>query len=486
MKVYLVRVANDFAEYGLTHPLGVMYLSAYLKQHTDHEVRIKDQRGEQCSLQDVLDDIADWAPDVVGISAMTAEAKLMYRLAEWVKAASPATRVVGGGPHTSAFTEESLTESVLDHVVVGEGEETFEDLLAAYERGESGDGVAGTAYRKPDGTVALTEGRTYMEDLDDLPYPDWDAIDLTLYDGKPGFDLMNARKRQMSLFTSRACPFECIYCHNVFGKVFRARSPENVVGEITRLHRDYGVEEFLVLDDIFNIDLVRAKKIARMLIAEKMDISLVFAGGFKADLVDEELLDLLVEAGMERIAYAIESAAPRVQTLIKKGLDLDKVAQVIRWTARRGVIVRGYFMIGFPNETTDEAMASIEWAERSELTIAAFNRAMPFKGTELYDMAQRAGTLRELDYEQYNYDYSDNNLSDMPDAELDRLQRLAYRRFYGNPRRILNLVWRLPNKRQLPKLFAVWVYRVFASKSFKPKLVQGNRAAETQTLPVPT
>ncbi|MBZ0253752.1 MAG: B12-binding domain-containing radical SAM protein, partial [Candidatus Methylomirabilis sp.] len=430
-------------------------------------------------------EIGQWLPDVVGIGAMTAEAPVLYALAEQVKKRWPQIKVVAGGAHATAFTEEALLESRIDYLVLGEGEETFKDLLDRFASGRPADGVPGTAYREGPERVATAPAREYLQDLDALPYPDWEGIKLPIYHGKPTFDLMNSRARQMSIFTSRACPFECIYCHNVFGKVFRARSAENVVGEIRTLYRDYGVQEFLILDDIFNIDLVRAKKIARMLIAEKMDISLVFCGGFKADLVDEELIDLLAQAGMERIAYAIESASPRIQRLIKKNMDLEKVARVIRWTAKRGVIVRGYFMVGFPTETREEILQTIDWACRSDLTIASFMRVQPFQGTQLRAMVDEMGMELNLPYEHYNYDYSDNNLSTVPTEEVEALHRRAYQRFYGNPARLWALATRIPNKRRLAYFFGIWLFKMFVPKRFRRDLVQGERASETNSLPVP-
>ena len=462
MKILLIRASNDFHSSSFPHPLGLMYISAYLKKHTDHDVRIRDQHIEACSIRELLDDIADWRPDIVGIGAMTAEARVLYALADSIKKRWPEITVISGGSHASAFTLESLTDSAIDYVVKGEGEETFHALVECIAAGESADGVPGSAYRDGDGVPTLAEERTYVADLDAMPWPDWDGIDLPMYYGRAGMDLMSARERQMSIFTSRACPFECIYCHNTFGKVFRARSPENVLAEIRTLYHDYGVREFLVLDDIFNIDPVRAKKIARMLVDEGMDISLVFTTGFKADLMDDELIELLCEAGMERVAYAVETASPRLQRMIKKNLDLDKVASVIKKTARKGVLTRGYFMIGFPTETPAEIEQTIAWARRSDLHIASFMRVQPFQGTEVRAMAEGMGLDLDVPYEHYNFDYSDVNLSPIPTDEIVRLQNHAYKTFFGSPKRIFRLVMAIPDKRRLPYFFWLWVMKLFA------------------------
>jgi len=489
MKVYLVRASNDFHSNSFPHPLGLMYVSAYLKSRGDHEVQLRDQHIDRCPVDEIVDDVAAFGPAVVGIGAMTAEAQVLYTIAERVKARFPDVTVVSGGSHASAFTLESLADcAAIDYVVKGEGEETFAALVAGIERGERPDGVPGSAYRDEVGKPTLAPARTYAEDLDAMPWPDWDAIDFERYHGRAGMDLMCGRREQMSIFTSRACPYECIYCHNTFGKVFRARSAESVLAEMRTLYHERSIREFLVLDDIFNLDPVRAKAIARGIIAEEMDISLVFSTGFKADLCDEELIDLLCRAGLARVAYAVETATPRLQGMIKKGLDLDRVAQVIRWTAKRGVLTRGYFMVGFPTETEAEVRETMDWAVRSDLHIASFMRVQPFQGTGMRALAEEMGMEVNVPYEQYNYDYSDTNLSPIPDAKLSEIQRLAYRRFFGSPRRLARLVRVMPQKHRLPYFFWLWLVKLLAPKRFNRRIVQGRRARETTTAlaPAPT
>ncbi len=175
------------------------------------------------------------------------------------------------------------------------------------------------------------------------------------------------------IFTSRGCPFGCIYCHNVFGKKFRARSAENVLDELSMLKREYNIGEIEIIDDCFNIDLSRAKEIARGIIDRKLDIAISFPNGIRADHMDKELVDLLKEAGTYRVYYAVETASPRLQKLIRKNVDLDRPKEIVDYTAAQGIMTCGFFMMGFPTETEEEIRMTIDYACRSKFHQVLFS-----------------------------------------------------------------------------------------------------------------
>jgi radical SAM superfamily enzyme YgiQ (UPF0313 family) len=200
-----------------------------------------------------LEELVRLKPDVVGLSAMTYEAGCLHRLAALVKARLPGTVVVAGGPHPSVAAAEVLADPAVDFVVRGEGEETFADLLAglAAQRADW-DACLGISWRRGNEVVHNLD-RPVPNDLDAMPFPAWDLVDHSKYHKVPRGGVIYAHKEFATMFSSRACPWRCTYCHNSYGKKFRERSAENVLAEMELLVRDYGVKEFVFMDDIFNL-----------------------------------------------------------------------------------------------------------------------------------------------------------------------------------------------------------------------------------------
>jgi anaerobic magnesium-protoporphyrin IX monomethyl ester cyclase len=229
------------------------------------------------------------------------------------------------------------------------------------------------------------------------------------------------------------------------------------------LVEDYGVKEFVFMDDIFNFKPERAKKIARGILANRWKIKLTFPNGFRGDILDEELVDLLKEAGMYRCMIAVESASPRIQKVMKKNLKIDKVRHIVDYVAKQGVMVHGAFMLGFPTETEQEMNETIEWAASSSFHTAAFFRVIPFKGTELFSQVQHAGFELPSDWSKWEPYQSQINLSEVPEDAIYKLRKRAYRRFYWNPKRMFRLFSLIPNKsNMLPFLTLLFARRAYA------------------------
>ena len=166
---------------------------------------------------------------------------------------------------------------------------------------------------------------------------------------------------------------------------------------------------------------------------------------------------------MYRCMVAVESAVPRVQRVMKKNLKIDKVRRIVDFIAAQGVMVHGAFMLGFPSETEDEMRATIDWAATSSFHTAAFFRVIPFKGTELFSQVQHAGFDLPSDWSKYEPYQSEINLSEVPEAEIYRLRKLAYRRFYWRPARLWNIFRLIPNKtNMLPFLALLFARRAYA------------------------
>ncbi len=267
MRILLIKCR--FLKEGLhviTPPLGITYLASYIRtKERDAKIKLIDMEAFSKNEEGVFEEIKKFSPDVVGLSALTIEAEQMHKIASLVKKLSKNIPVIAGGPHPSMFPYDVLTDENIDYVVKGEGEITFYELLRSLSAGKSPEGVKGIYFRE-DGNIVFTGEREPIYDLDSLPFPAWDLLDIKRYKRVKKFTLVRSNLLYLPIFTSRACPYECIYCHSLFGRGFRKRSPLNVVSEMEEFINRFGVQKFEVVDDIFNLDEERAKNICEMII----------------------------------------------------------------------------------------------------------------------------------------------------------------------------------------------------------------------------
>lgn len=450
MRILLVEsgvMAPEKFVYQCYPPHGLMYLASYLREKRGHhEFRLLDMMGDRLGPDAVGPAVQDFKPDLVAIHAMSFQASCMHAAARRAKEWDPGVTVAAGGPHPSAAPELTLADDNIDVLGVGEGEATFLDLADCIEQGGDPAGIAGTVVKR-DGGLVRGPAREFIEDLDSVPFPAWDLIDLRKYftDAMLNQNDITFRREVTTIFTSRACPFRCIYCHNMFGKKYRARSVENVLAEMETLQKDHGIAELHVIDDCFNCRPDRAHEILSGMIERGLDFKIAFPNGIRGDRLPDFLLDKMMEAGVYAANFGIESGSRRVQKMIRKGLGLDAIRDGIARAAGRGVFSHGFFMLGFPTETRAEMEETIDFACSTDLHTAGFALLSPFPGTEVHRMALEAGHEIEFDPDDTSYSRVTVNLTEVDDATLERLHKTAHRKFYGDPRRLFRIVKTMPH-----------------------------------------
>jgi anaerobic magnesium-protoporphyrin IX monomethyl ester cyclase len=186
----------------------------------------------------------------------------------------------------------------------------------------------------------------------------------------------------------------------------------------------------------------------------------MFPNGVRGDHLDEEFMIKGRAAGVTAMSFGIETASPRLQELLHKKLDLEKVSQSIALARKHGIMTLGFFMLGFPTETAEELAMTIDFAARSELHAVNFFAVTPFAGTELAEWAVREGKSVACDFDNPFMSGSFTNLTDLPDRELKRIRQRGVLRFYANPSRIWSLLRDYPDKRELPRLLGVLLKRL--------------------------
>ena len=405
VKVLLVKPFQPSVCPGMSPPLGILYLASNLRQTLGDRISVEVLDARLYSLR--ADEVAHAArdADIVGLSAENLEAAVTKEIARLVKRLDPAKRVVVGGPYAHYRSEEILRECPdVDWAFDGESDRTFPEAIRRYLDGEGFDGVLGMYHRRG-GDIIGPPGTDTIKDLDALPFPAWDLVDFDAYDDAESMNNWRMHRRYDSLFTSRGCPYKCSYCHDIFGKRFRFRSAENVLQEIYLLVDQYGVQEFQIVDDIFNLHKPRLTAIFAALEQRygAGKLRFVFPNGLRGDILTEEVVKTLSRGGTYALSLAIETVTPRLQTLIQKDLDIPKVKRFIDLCYREGILVRGFFMLGFPTESVKELLATVWFALRSHLTLATFFMVIPQPATPMYDLAkaENAEALGRMSQDEY-------------------------------------------------------------------------------------
>jgi anaerobic magnesium-protoporphyrin IX monomethyl ester cyclase len=444
-----------------TPPLGILNLAAYLRSKLDVDLLLMDQRVENASVESVAQRAADFGADVVGLSLMTYYAPMLGPVTQGLRAALPGAFQVLGGPHVSACQENALAGNVADAAVAGEGESALEQVIRARQQGADLTCVPGLLWRNGGGAITRNPGTApLIEDLDALPFLAYDLLDVRKYWKLQSHAHMPPR-RYLSFFSSRGCPCKCTYCHAVFGKRFRAQSPERVVAEIEHHTKAFGVTDIEFEDDIFNFDPKRVLAICDLMVKRNLKLRINFGNGVRTDVLTEEVVEALVAAGLRFSAFALESGSPRVQEFMRKKLNIDKFLRGVKWATDRGVFAHGFAMLGFPTETEEDMQATLDVACDSRLHTAAFFTVVPYEGTELYDYVAKHAPdkLKGSAYGNLEFIRNRINLSEVPDEVLFRYQRRGFRRFYLNPTRVARIVRDYPNPCFLPYYLPMFTIR---------------------------
>ena len=438
----------------MSPPLGILSLVAYLRLHRpgQDQFRMLDLRTTSDYTGSLEAITRDFRPDIIGFSSMTIEADNMHDVAAWCKQRFPSGIIIVGGPHPSSFGPQILSDANIDYTLAGEGEIAFLQFVNAIEQGNLRPDISGLCYRGQDGRIISFPPNRELVDMATLPFPAWDMIDFNKYKGQRLTSISFGKYAAM--FTSRGCPYQCTYCHNIFTKRFRAMPAERVVDDLERLVTTYGIREFEFFDDSFNIDYDRATAICDGIIRRKLNIRLAFPNGVRGDLLDEALIKKLRQAGTVYLVFAVESGSPRIQKEIKKFNKLDKLKENIRIAAREGIFTWGAFMMGFIKETRRDLWQTTSFACTSKLHGAYFFIVIPHVGTEL---ARQAG-LDVADYAtavSTDYLTSKNTLASVNHVELSLWQNLTCFAFYANPARIYRIT------RDYPYPYSVFFYKIY-------------------------
>jgi len=404
-----------------------------------HEVEVMDCAAQQISVTDFLSRLEGGTFNLAVWTTGTPSIADDLHLAESIREISPQTATAVLGTHVSVLAAECLRDhEALDYVIRGEPEETISDLARSLADGSGQASVLGISWRDRHGAVTLNPDRRFLEDLDSLPFPAWDKLDMSRYrlplKGRPF----------LAVAPARGCPWNCSFCTApiYYGHRVRKRSATSVVSEIKYIKSEYNIDDVFFWAETFTIDREHVVELCDTLIGSCTAVR--WTCNSRVDTVDTELLALMARAGCWMVSYGIEAADDTVLASIGKRTTKSQARDAIRWTKLAGMRTVGHFILGFPGETLDSLQRTLDFSKELDLDFAQFYCAVPFPGTTLYKNARDNGLLVGVEWNRFRQDTAVLGSPQLPGHLVEAFCAKGYRSFYGRPRQVARLL-RLAN-----------------------------------------
>lgn len=365
-------------------PLGLMYLSSYLEKEgiTVDIVDIKGYPDEEIS-DKIIESIKKTSPIMVGISCLSPEVEEVISISKEIKKKIDCYVVVGG-VHPTVSPQDFLgSTSPVDFVVIGEGELTLTELLKTVKNEQDLWNVPGIAWFNGN-QIVRTKSRLPINNLDELPFPAFKKVPMNYYTSPNIYAVRGILLSAFFIFTSRGCPFRCKFCSNksVFGRRLRHRSAKNVVDEIEYLVNNYRIDGFYIYDDTFTINKQHVLNICEELVSRKLN--LIWGCETRTDLISEDLIKKMKQAGCIQIDFGVESGSQRILDILKKDMTVPQIKNAFNICQKFHIRQFANFMINTPGETEEDIQKTINLAKELNATLNIFNVTTPFPGTDLY------------------------------------------------------------------------------------------------------
>ena len=394
-----------------TIPVPLLHLAAVLRNENhdvtifdfsamDHGRQPLDRRTIELTLTAV---ISDNKPDIIGINCFTSLHFPFTRLlCKVIKSYDGNISVVVGGAHPSLFAREILeNEPEIDYVVLGEGEMQLSALTSALGRSDITDlhSIPAFAFRDAEGKIVVTKRESYINDLDALPIPAWDLIELSSY--YADHSTWHNPKRLhfeacIPILTSRSCPYSCNFCacHATMGRKFRKRSPRSVVDEIQMLHEQKGQNYFGFIDDNVNLDKQHFIEICSEIVKRNLNIQYETTCGVHIASLNEDVIDAMADSGCVFVRLPIEHGNDMIRNkIIGKNLSREKIVSAATNLKKRNIFTSSMFIMGFPEETTETLEDTYKMICELQLDLNYVFNLIPFPGTKVFQQALNDGLM---------------------------------------------------------------------------------------------
>ncbi len=366
-------------------PIGLGYLKACLLKEGFTEVKVLDMG--RLKVESIREIIHTESPEIVGITTFTDIRGNALKAVAIAKEINPRVKTILGGVHATLMYQQIMENyPAVDIICRGESERTIVELFQALSNAGDLRKVKGIVYRQ-DGEIVVTEEREKIRDLDALPFPNYDDIDLKKYEDVSG---PWKGKPVATIITSRGCPFSCTFCSSrlVWGN-WRHRSVSNVLDEIEWLVSQYGIGIVSILDDIPTSNKARFKEFCQGILNRGLHIT--WRASTRADCVSLELLELMREAGCLLLSFGVESGSPTILKNLNKKQKIEDVVNAFAWCKKAGIKTHFNVIIGAPGETRATIEETKNLIKKTRPTDMDTTNMTLFPGTALWKQAQDEG-----------------------------------------------------------------------------------------------
>jgi len=408
-------------------PINLGLMASFLRERAGYDCSLVDfEITEASSIRDMADVVLRESPRYVCTTTLTPRYPTAVRMAQEIKRLKPDVTTIVGGPHVTGNPRAALFDGI-SYGIFGEGEEALLELLNSLEQDRDPSGVKNLIYRG-DGQVKVNPVRPFIKNLDELPFPAWDLMNLNEY-----LDPIYFEGPHLGFLTGRGCPYDCSFCASYItwkGKL-RLRSIENVMAEIRHIVNVLGVGNIIFFDDSFAISRKRTLSICSRLIEEELNLK--YVAQIRADSVTEELADALRDSGCIYAAVGVESGNEDILREIGKKETKSQIRNAVTIMKDAGLPIIASYVIGLPGDTHETIEQTIDFAFELDTEQSKFMILAAYPGTKVYDLAVKKGLVDPTSFEQMEslnfYDTVGINLSEVADEDLIRYQDQAYARF---------------------------------------------------------
>ena len=376
-------------------PMGLLYLSAYLKSKNIGVEKIIDLNLHEYSIEEFYTMIKKSDSIIYGISVSTETYNNAIEVAKIIKDAKSNAIIVFGGPHVTFCAEDILKNNkCVDYCVMNEGEITFYELVESILQNKNDkNSIKGIVFRTMNNKIVKNQYRELISNLDLLPFPDRDYFD-------------NSKYEEISIQTTRGCPGTCPFCSasSLFHGKVRYRSTENVVNEIGQIKKTFNPKSFMFSDDTFTVNKKRLKSIISSI--KEKNLYADFYCEARVDTLDRAVIENLKSIGCSRIQIGIESSVETSRKMLNKKISIEKINEISTLLKEYDIQPITNFILGLPHETIDDMKKTLNFAsilDEKYNYITNFSICTPLPGTDYFNNPDKYGiSIVEKNFDYYN------------------------------------------------------------------------------------
>ena len=387
-------------------PVALLYLAGYLEKNgiecdlidpvLDKQIRDKDfYRNLKATLKDIereiIEEIEHSQPDVVGITCYTPEYFEVLNLAKAIKKLNRQTKIIVGGIHPTFHPQDFISKnSPVDFVVLGEGELTLLELIKKIDHPQKWLQIGSISYYDSTKGSVITKKRDLATDLDSIAFPAYHKLDMNYYSTANPYAIRGVFTRSAYILSSRGCPSQCTFC--VAKKIrevcnyknyARLRTPKSLFNEIKSLRKNYKIDAFYFIDDLFTLNKKHVLAFCRLL--QKSGMKLIWGCSSKVSTVDFEILTAMKKAGCVQIDFGVERGSDEALMEVKKGITIESVKRVFADCDKLGIRTFANMLVNLPGETKKDLEDILSLLDEIKATIVSINIFTPYPGTEIFD-----------------------------------------------------------------------------------------------------